>query len=94
MALVPNIGAEFYLGRGWSLGGNWMYAWWNSNKRHNYWRLYGGELEIRKYFGRRAAENRFRGIASDSTGSCSRTTSSSGVRVTWAASRAARSGRR
>lgn len=56
VALVPNIGAEFYLGRGWSLGGNWMYAWWNSNKRHNYWRLYGGELEIRKYFGRRAAE--------------------------------------
>ena len=56
VALVPNIGAEFYLGRGWSLGGNWMYAWWNSDKRHNYWRLYGGELEIRKYFGRRAAE--------------------------------------
>lgn len=56
VALVPNIGAEFYLGRGWSLGGNWMYAWWNSNKRHNYWRLYGGELEIRKYFGRRAVE--------------------------------------
>lgn len=26
VALVPNIGAEFYLGRGWSLGGNWMYA--------------------------------------------------------------------
>lgn len=39
VTLVPNIGAEFYLGRGWSLGGNWMYAWWNSNKRHNYWRL-------------------------------------------------------
>lgn len=56
VTLVPNIGAEFYLGRGWSLGGNWMYAWWNSNKRHNYWRLYGGELEIRKYFGRHAAE--------------------------------------
>lgn len=31
-----------------------MYAWWNSNKRHNYWRIYGGELDIRKYFGRRA----------------------------------------
>lgn len=31
-----------------------LYAWWNSNKRHNYWRIYGGELDIRKYFGRRA----------------------------------------
>ena len=53
-ALVPNVGLEFYLGKGWSIGGNWMYAWWNSNKRHNYWRIYGGELDIRKYFGRRA----------------------------------------
>lgn len=54
-ALVPNIGAEFYVGRGWSVGGNWMYAWWKSDKRHRYWRAYGGELDIRKYFGRRAA---------------------------------------
>ena len=23
---VPNLGVEFYLGKGWSLGGNWMYA--------------------------------------------------------------------
>lgn len=54
VALVPNIGAEFYVGRGWSVGGSWMYAWWKSDKRHRYWRTYGGELDIRKYFGRRA----------------------------------------
>jgi len=54
--LVPNIGAEFYLGRGWSIGGNWMYAWWKNDRRHNYWRIYGGELDIRRYFGRRAKE--------------------------------------
>lgn len=54
--LVPNIGAEFYLGRGWSVGGNWMYTWWKNDRRHNYWRIYGGELDIRKYFGRRAKE--------------------------------------
>lgn len=56
VALVPNVGAEFYLGRGWSLGGSWMYAWWSSDKRHRYWRTYGGELNLRKYFGRRASE--------------------------------------
>jgi len=56
VALVPNIGAEFYLGHGWSLGGNWIYAWWKSDRRHNYWRIYGGELNIRKYFGLRASE--------------------------------------
>lgn len=56
VALVPNLGVEFYVGRGWSVGANWMYAWWNSDRKHNYWRLYGGELEVRKYFGRRAQE--------------------------------------
>lgn len=53
-ALIPNIGAEFYLGQGWTIGGNWMYAWWKSDKRHRYWRIYGGELDVRKYFGARA----------------------------------------
>lgn len=28
VALVPNLGMEFYLGKGWSAGGSWMYAWW------------------------------------------------------------------
>lgn len=55
-ALVPNIGVEFYLGRRWSIAGNWMYAWWHSDKRHNYWRVYGGDLELRKWFGRRSKE--------------------------------------
>lgn len=54
VALVPNIGAEFYLGNGWSLGANWMYAWWKNDKHHNYWRIYGGGLDIRKYFGKAA----------------------------------------
>lgn len=50
--LVPNIGVEFYVGKGFSVGGNWMYAWWSSNSRHRYWRIYGGELAVRKYFNR------------------------------------------
>ena len=25
---VPNIGVEFYLGKNWSISGNWMYGWW------------------------------------------------------------------
>ena len=95
VALVPNIGAEFYLGRGWSLGGNWMYAWWNSKKRHNYWRLYGGELEIRKYFGRRAAEKPLTGHHLGTLRAAVHVRlRARGVRVTWAANRAARFGRR
>ena len=45
---------EFYLGKGWSAGGSWMYAWWKNDQRHHYWRIYGGELFFRKYFGSRA----------------------------------------
>ena len=54
--LVPNIGVEFYVGKNWSLAGNWMYAWWKSDRHHNYWRLYGGDLEVRRWCGRKASE--------------------------------------
>ncbi len=51
---LPNIGAEFYVGKNFSLGGNWMYAWWSRNSRHRYWRAYGGELFGRWWFGNAA----------------------------------------
>lgn len=60
-ALVPNVGLEFSLGKGWSIGGRWMYAWWSRDSRHRYYRVYGGELDIRKYFGRKAAEKPLQG---------------------------------
>ena len=54
--LVPNVGVEFYLGKDWSLGGNWMYGWWKSDPSHWYWRTYGGDITLRKWFGRAAKE--------------------------------------
>ena len=54
--LVPNLGVELYLGKGWSAGVNWVYAWWKNDRCHRYWRVYGGELEMRRYFGRKAVE--------------------------------------
>ena len=56
IAAVPNIGAEFYLGKRFSVLANWMYGWWDSNSRHRYWRIYGGELGARWWFGHKAAE--------------------------------------
>ena len=53
-ALVPNIGVEFYLGRNFSLGANWQYAWWSKNSRHRYWRMYGGDINARWWFGSQA----------------------------------------
>ncbi len=52
--LVPNVGVEFNLGKNWSLAANWMYAWWNNDRKHNYWRIYGGDIGLRKWFGRAA----------------------------------------
>ena len=51
--LVPNIGIETSIGRGWTLGASGMLAWWSKDASHKYWRIYGGEMEIRKYFGRK-----------------------------------------
>ncbi len=54
-ALIPNIGVEFYVGKGWSLTADWMYGWWDKNSTHYYWRAYGGSVGVRRWFGRRAA---------------------------------------
>lgn len=52
--LLPNIGVEFYLGKNYSLGLNWTYAWWSRDVEHRYWRAYGGELFGRWWFGKAA----------------------------------------
>lgn len=51
---LPSIGAEFYLGRNWSIGANWLYGWWHNDSRHRYWRAYGGDIVVRKWFGTKA----------------------------------------
>lgn len=48
-ALTPNIGLELFLDQQWSLSANWMYAWWSNSNKHRFWRIYGGELEMRKW---------------------------------------------
>lgn len=51
LALVPNIGLEFYLGKNISVAGNWMYSWWKNDRIAWYWRIYGGDLAVRYWFG-------------------------------------------
>ncbi|MDE7426210.1 MAG: DUF3575 domain-containing protein [Muribaculaceae bacterium] len=54
--LLPNIGAEFYVGKGWSVTADWLYGWWDNDRTHYYWRAYGGNVGVRKWLGKRAAE--------------------------------------
>lgn len=61
VALVPNIGAELYWGNDWSAGANWMYAWWNNDASSKMWRVYGGDIYLRKWIGKKAKEQPFAG---------------------------------
>ena len=54
--LVPNIGVEVSIGKGWTATAGWNCAWWDRDAAHRYWRIYGGEAEVRKYFGSKARE--------------------------------------
>ncbi len=59
--LMPNIGVEFYLGSRWSVGANWKYAWWSIDSKAYFWRIYGGDVYVRKYFGSKAKEKPLQG---------------------------------
>lgn len=54
--LTPNIGVEIYLGKNFSIGADWKYGWWKSDRRHRYWRIYGGAITLRHWFGSAAAK--------------------------------------
>lgn len=54
--LIPNIGAEFYVGKNISLTADWMYGWWDRDRSHYYWRAYGGNIGVRWWFGKAAHE--------------------------------------
>lgn len=49
---VPNLSVEAGFGNGWGVRFDCMYAWWSNKPRGKYWRLQGGSLTARKYFGR------------------------------------------
>lgn len=61
LALIPNIGVEVYVGQQWSVAANWMYAWWSNRGKNNFWRIYGGDVEVRRWFGKKAAEKPLQG---------------------------------
>ncbi len=56
LLLIPHVGADLYVGKGWSVTADWMYGWWDKDRTHHYWRAYGGTVGTRKWLGRKAAE--------------------------------------
>lgn len=47
---IPNLGIDMYVSRNVSVGVNWMYSWWKSDKVHRYWRTYGGDVHADYWF--------------------------------------------
>lgn len=52
-ALLPNIGMELHLGKNISVLAYCGYTRLRIPAKHHHWHIYGGEFEIRKYFGKR-----------------------------------------
>ena len=52
VAAVPNIGAEFYLGKNFSITANYAHAWWKKDTKNLYWRYYGADASLRWWFGK------------------------------------------
>lgn len=53
-ALVPNLGLEFNVYDNWTVSVNGMMAWWTKQDISWFWRIYGGEVAVKKYFGKKA----------------------------------------
>ena len=60
-AVLPNIGLEVALGKGFTIGFDWFYTWIFTDPKHLYWQSYGGYLTARYYWGKAAAEQPFTG---------------------------------
>jgi hypothetical protein len=52
LAMIPAIGIEFPFGNRWSAALSWHYAWWHNDAKAWYWQTYGGDIAVRKYFGK------------------------------------------
>lgn len=59
--LVPNISLEWAFAPQWSISVEYMHAWWKSDASHKYWRTYGGNAELRYWFGKKAVHKRLTG---------------------------------
>lgn len=51
VVLLPNIALEWAFAKHWSVSADWEYAWWSNRDKHRYWRIYGGDVELRYWFG-------------------------------------------
>lgn len=76
------------------MAANWMYGWWKTDRQHWYWRAYGGDIAIRKWWGKAAGEKPLTGHHIGIYGQIFTYDFETGAAATWAESPEARSGTR
>lgn len=59
--LVPNIAAEFSILPNVSISAGWMHSWWSIKKSDIFWRIYGGEITARYWFGKKSRDRKLTG---------------------------------
>lgn len=52
IAMTPNIGVGMRVSDRVTILADWMYARWNNHEKRLYWRIYGGDVEVRRRLGR------------------------------------------
>ena len=52
--LTPDLGIEVRLPKKFSIDAEGVYAWWSKEQAHHTWRIYGGWIEGRFWFGKQA----------------------------------------
>ena len=57
---IPNVGVELQLDNDWSVAANWTYAWWKKGVERR-WRVYGADMAVRRWFGRKSKEKALTG---------------------------------
>lgn len=61
VVLIPNIAAEFSILPKMSLSAGWMYSWWSMKSSDIFWRIYGGDITARYWFGKKSHNRRLTG---------------------------------
>ncbi len=56
-ALTPNIGIGICIGNKVTLWADYMHAWWSNHEKRKYWRIYGGDFEVRMQLGHGRSSN-------------------------------------
>lgn len=65
---VATVGVEVPVGGHWSVSADWMYGWLGNDHRHDYWRLYGGDVEGRYWLGGARAADGHRALTGHHVG--------------------------